>query len=212
MIKYITFLFITCCFLINGYCDESLVSPLFMKRHSGKAYDPSKQVSEKQKEALIQAARWAPSSHNDQPWNFIFCDKQLTPEAYENALRSLKEKQQGWVGNAPLLVVVTTRLQLIYKNKPNEWAEYDAGAAAISMALQASDMGLMAHQIGGFDKDKIHQDFQLPQNVKPLTIMVIGYESEPDPTPRDRRTIGDNFFSGKWGNGMVIQQEMSVEK
>src|SRR5262249_16766267 len=153
--------------------EEAHVSPIFMKRHSGKSYDASKKVSQDQIQALMEAARWAPSSHNDQPWNFIFCDRDLTPEAYAKVLSSFKDTVQQWAKKAPLFVIVTTRLQLLYKDKPNEWADYDAGAAGISMALQAADLGLMAHQIGGFDKAKVRLDFQLPENIKPLAIMVI---------------------------------------
>lgn len=185
--------------------EEAAVSPIFIKRHSGKSYDPSRNVTDDQLSALIEAARWAPSSHNDQPWNFIICDRTKTPEAYRKAFISFKESQQQWVQNAPLLVIVVTRTNLIYKNKPNEWAEYDTGAAAISMALQASDLGLMAHQVGGFDEHIIQQEFHLPENCIPMTIMVIGYESsEPDPKakPRDRRSIGENFFLGEWGTGI----------
>lgn len=196
------FIFLSCFTLFS---EDASVSPIFIKRHSGKSYDPNKYVSDDQLNAMIEAARWAPSSHNDQPWNFIICDRTKTPEAYHKAFKSFKDSQQKWVQNAHLLVIVVARTNLIYKNKPNEWAEYDTGSAAISMALQASELGLMAHQVGGFDEDIIRQEFHLPENCIPMTIMVIGYESsEPDPNakPRERRLVTENFFLGEWGCGI----------
>jgi len=183
--------------------DDSLVSPIFLKRHSGKYYDTSRTITKDQVQALIEAARWAPSSHNDQPWNFIICDRIQTPEAFDKALNTIKTTNQKWAKYAALLVIVVARTSLLYKGKPNEYAEYDTGSAAISMALQAADLGLMAHQLGGFDKEKIVEVFQLPENFKPMTIMAIGYESsQPDnePKPRERRPIGENFFMGEWGS------------
>lgn len=185
--------------------EESLVSSIFLKRHSGKYYDTARPISNEQIQALIEAARWAPSSHNDQPWNFIFCDKAKTPEAFNKALDTIKTTNQKWAKDAPLLVIVVARTKLLYKGKPNEYAEYDTGSAAISMALQAADLGLMAHQLGGIDKDKIREIFQLPENCIPMTIMAIGYETaEPESNPkvRDRRPAGENFFLGEWGRGI----------
>jgi nitroreductase len=200
MHKYILLLILTIVCCTEGLSGgESLVAPIFLNRHSGTAYDPAREVSQEQLRALVEAARWAPSSHNDQPWNFIICDRTHTLEMYEKVLSTLKGHQQPWVQKASLLVVVTARSHLIYKNKFNEWAEYDTGAAAISMALEAADLGLMAHQIGGFDKEQICEIFQLPDNVKPMTIMAIGYEAEPDALPRERSPVAERFFLGEWG-------------
>ena len=185
-----------------GIADETLVSPIFLKRHSGKFYDTSRQVSNEQIRAMIESARWAPSSHNDQPWNFIICDRIQTPEAFAKALDTIKATNQKWAKDAALLIVVVARTKLLYKGKPNEYAEYDTGSAAISMALQAADLGLMAHQLGGIDKEKIVEVFQLPENCVPMTIMAIGYETdelETSPKPRDRRPSEENFFMGRWG-------------
>ena len=205
MIKKIFLLALVFSHLINlNFSEEVLVSDIFLKRHSGKSYDPSRTVSRDQIMAMIEAARWAPSSHNEQPWNFIFCERTLTPESYQKAFSSLKaETQQLWAVNAPLLIVVVSRSRALYKEKDNPWHEFDTGAAAISMALQAAELGLMAHQIGGFNKEIIKNEFQLPADCSPLTIMVVGYElPEPDPSPRERRAIGTNFFLGEWGSGI----------
>jgi nitroreductase len=186
-----------------AFSNEKLASDIFLKRHSGKSYDPSRTVSKEQIYVLIEAARWTPSSHNDQPWNFIICERSLTPESYQKVFNSLKpETQQKWAVNAPLLIVVVARSVESHKNKTNPWNQYDTGAAAISMALQAADLDLMAHQIGGFNKELIQREFQLPENHHPMTVMVVGYElEEPNPPIRERKPIGANFFLGEWGVG-----------
>lgn len=183
---------------------DSLVSDVFMKRHSGIDYEPNEYPTPEYMEAMIQAARWAPSSFNDQPWNFIVCDKLLTPEAYDKALDSIIPSQQTWAKNAPILVIVVARTKFAYNGKVNEWAQYDTGAAALNMALQASELDLMAHTIGGYNKEKIIEGFAVPKDFEPQSIIAIGYEHkkpEPQPKPRVRRIISENFFLGEWGQG-----------
>lgn len=207
---YKSFYFLFLLILIITYISPAFgegIAPaeIFLNRHSFRAYDPSRPVTKEHVSALIEAAKWAPSSHNEQPWNFIFCDKFSNPEAYLKALSSLKGGQQEWVQNAPLLVVVIASTKDSYKGNHNEWADYDTGAAAISMALQASEMGLMAHQVGGFDQEIIKESFQLPEDHQPRTIMVLGFEPEEgDPTAktRTRKPVNENFFSGEWGKGI----------
>lgn len=199
MLKWLICVFFFFCHIHQGFT----VSDVFINRHSGKLYDPARCVTEDQMRACIEAARWAPSSHNDQPWNFIICDKVLTPGAYEKALNSLeKESQKEWVGQAPVIVIVVARSIELKKKKINPWYEYDTGAAAISMALQATDLGLMAHQVGGFSREKIQEGFSLPLDCKPMTLMVIGYEmGQEGNVIRERRPIESNFFMGEWGRG-----------
>ncbi len=179
--------------------DATLLSEIFIKRHSGINYEPGC-LTDDQVQALIQAARSSPSSYNDQPWNFIFCDRFKTPEAYLKVLDSIYG--QDWIDNVTLLVIVVVRPQFLYNEQVNDWATYDTGAAALSMSLQAADIGLMSHQIGGFDKEQIQQEFHLPDGYIPLTIIAIGNEDKtesPTETPRTRRPVEENFFLGKWG-------------
>jgi len=172
-------------------------SPLFTERHSGKSYDETRLVTREQIECLTDAARWAPSSHNDQPWMYIVCDRSTHPQAYQKALSCLKDRQMVWASKAPLIVLVAFRTHLTRNGKFNPYAQYDTGASAISMALQASDLGFMAHQIGGFEKEKARALFALPDKYMPMTMMVIGYEAEnPLPHERTRRPLEESFFFG----------------
>lgn len=208
-LSILTVIFVSSLLPQVSYCQESKIqiSEIFVKRHSGKDFDPNLTLTPVQYESLIEAARWTPSSYNDQPWNFIFCDKNLNPEAYMTVLDSLYGTQKEWVENAPSLVVAVARTKDLYKGNFNEWAEYDTGAAVLAMSLQATDLGMMAHQIGGFDKTKIIEDFNLPQEFKPLTVIAVGYEileSEVE-KPRTRRPSEENFFFGGWSQAMELE-------
>ena len=176
------------------------IAPLMESRHSGREYDNTKLVTADQIKALSEAARLAPSCYNDQPWFFILCDRTTQPEAYKKVMNCLVEFNQGWAKNAPLLVVVLADSKFEKSQKLNRWGSYDTGAAAFSMALQAAHMGLMAHQMGGFDEDKIRKEFSIPSSVTPMAIMAIGYEQAGAQVPlKDRRPLTDNFFLGAWG-------------
>ena len=128
----------------------------------------------------------------------------MTPDSYQKVLDSVYG--QDWVESAPLLVITVARSNFLYNQKANQWAEYDTGAAALSMSLLAADIGLSSHQIGGFDPEKIQEDFNLPEGHTPLSIIAIGYESEEeeyDPEARERRAIEENFFLGNWGEPLT---------
>lgn len=184
----------------ESYGNASLLSEIFIKRHSGKNFELLP-VTEDHIQALIQSARWAPSSYNDQPWNFVFCDRFKTPEAYLKAVDSIYG--QDWVDNVSLLVIVVVRSNFLYNDKFNEWAQYDTGSAALSMSLQAADMGLMAHQIGGFDKESIQESLHIPEGYTPMAIIAIGYENgSPENDARIRRPVEENFFMGEWGSAV----------
>jgi nitroreductase len=185
--------------------NSALMSDVIMRRHSGTEFEPTP-VPDDQVQALVQAARWSPSSFNDQAWNFIFCDRFTQPEAHAKVVDSIYG--QEWVEDAPLLVVAVVRPNFLYNGKENDWAEYDTGAAAMSMSLQATDLGLMAHQIGGFDPEQIQEDFAIPEEFYPLTVIAIGYEAgSAEETPRERRPIAENFFMGEWGAPLLIGEE-----
>lgn len=183
--------------------NTDFLSELFAKRHSGNHFD-ERPLNNKQLVSLIQAARWAPSSYNDQPWNFIFCSRDTHPEAYSKVIDSIYG--QEWVEKAPLLVISVIRPTFSYNQKENGWAQYDTGAAAFSMSLRATELGLMTHQIGGFDPEAICQEFHLPERHQPITIIAIGYEDtsfvRPGEEERVRNPIDQNFFFGDWGSSL----------
>lgn len=169
-------------------------------RHSGRTFDTHKRVTEEQLKQLAIAAKNSPSCYNDQPWNFIFFDKEKDPEGYQKVMSSLVEFNQGWA-KAPVLIVIVADTQFRHNQKNNRFGQYDTGAAAMSLVYQATDLGLMAHQMGGFDEKKVQKDFNIPPRYIPMSVMALGYEAEnaSDVKPRERRPMNENFFKGAWG-------------
>lgn len=185
--------------------DEPIaVTECLKSRYSGRAYDATLPVSQQQIQSLIEAGRRAPSSYNMQPWTYIFCDKTTDPAAYQRALKCLVEFNQGWAKNAPLLIIAVAANESRTDHKANRWGQYDTGAASLSICVQAAAIGLMGHQMGGFDEGKVIKEFNIPKNYTPMAVIAVGYEEvgkEDHSVLSERLPIKDNFFKGKWGAG-----------
>lgn len=186
------------------------IHELIANRWSGRAFAPDHDISQEQLISLLEAARWAPSCYGDQPWRFIICKKSINEEAWNNAFSCLSEGNQSWASEAPVLILVSADSMLTKNNMPNRWGQYDAGAASMSLCLQATDLGLMVHQMGGFDAEKARKIFAIPDQFTPMAMMAIGYQLPLDSIPEDkkerelserqRRPLAENFFEGNWGN------------
>jgi nitroreductase len=188
------------------------IHDLIASRWSPRAFDPDKPVAHDDLMALLEAARWAPSCFNDQPWRFIVCVKANDENAWRDALEVVAEKNRLWAKNAPVLMLSVAMADFNHNGKPNRWAMYDTGAAAVSLCLQANALGLVAHQMGGFDADKARQIFKLPDGCMPMAMMAIGYQSEAETladdfksaelAERSRFPLQQCFYSGKWGSAL----------
>jgi nitroreductase len=185
------------------------VHDLIANRWSGRAYDPHKPVSRTQVIALLEAARWAPSCYGDQPWRMVAWNRQEDAAAWQAAFDALAPGNQGWVKDAPLLLLVCADSLFNHNGQPNRWAQYDTGAAAENLCLQAEALGLMAHQMGGFDAEKLRVVAGVPEQFTPMAMIAVGYPADPatfsaetaerENSPRKRRALGELFFSGTWG-------------
>lgn len=178
-------------------------------RWSGRAYDAGKPVSQAQIIALLEAARWSPSCYGDQPWRFIVWDKNTDAAAWQKAFDCLAPGNQAWVKDAPLLFLVAADSLFNHNGQQNRWSEYDTGAAAENLCLQASAAGLMAHQMGGFDTDKTRATFAVPEQYSLMAMISVGYPADlatlagetltRETAPRKRRPLGELFYGGAWG-------------
>ena len=183
------------------------------QRWSGRSYDSQQMLNQDQTIALIEAARWAPSCMGDQPWRFVVCDKGQHPEAWQKAYNCLSEGNQVWVKNAPWICIVCADSVFIKNGQANRWAQYDTGAAALNLCLQASSMGLVAHQLGGFDAQQARQLFAIPEQFTLMAMIAVGYPAAPDLlseelrqrelAPRARKPLADIAFAGDWQNALV---------
>ena len=156
--------------------------------------------------ALFEAARWAPSSFNEQPWRFIYALKE-EPAEFETFVDCLIEGNRIWAQNAPMLVLSVARMVFIRNNKPNKHAFHDVGLAVGNLLLQATSMGLMVHQMGGYSIEKVKKSLTIPDGFEPVAVMAIGYPGNMDhlpenlknreTQPRIRKPLDDLVFKGK---------------
>lgn len=185
--------------------DETIAS-----RWSGRAYDAMRSVSHDQVIALLEAARWAPSCYGDQPWRFVVWNKNTDAASWQKAFDCLAAGNQAWVKDAPMLILVCSDTLFSHNQQPNRWAQYDTGAAAENLCLQATSMGLMAHQMGGFDVEKTHNTFCIPKQYVPMAMIAVGYAADiatlsgdaltRETAERKRKALGALFFYNVWNN------------
>lgn len=182
---------------------------IIANRWSPRAFDAHRVVSQNKILSLLEAARWAPSCFNDQPWRYIVFDKSKDETAWENALTILAEKNQLWAKNAPLLILAIAANNFSHNGNANRWSHYDTGAATLNLVLQAESVGLVAHQMGGFDADNARTIFEIPQDYTLMSMLAIGYQAEETVLPdefrqaevedRARNNIDELVFHGAWG-------------
>jgi nitroreductase len=186
------------------------IDPLIQKRWSGRAFVENQPVSREQIIALLEAARWAPSCWNDQPWRYIVFDRFHNKDAWQKAFECLSEGNQKWVIQAPVLLIAFADTRFTRNGKPNRWGQHDTGAASTNLCLQAASMGLMAHQMGGYDRDKVRETFAVPDQFDIMSMIAVGYpanedqinpdELERELEPRERAPLGEHFFDSSWEN------------
>lgn len=133
---------------------------------------------------LFEAARWAPSCFNEQPWKFIIAD---TPESHEKVAGVLTDSNKIWASKAPLLIVLCAVKVFAANGKDNYWNRFDSGTAWGYFSIEAEKRGLAAHAMGGFDKDKAIRIFELPADIEPITIIALGKPGKKDSLPPDLR-------------------------
>jgi nitroreductase len=191
---------------------QTPIHEIIANRWSPRAYDANKQVSQEQVIALLEAARWAPSCFGDQPWRFIVWNKAQDPTAWQQAFDCIVPNNQTWVKDAPVLVLICADTLFGHNQTPNKWAQYDTGAAALSLCLQATSMGLVTHQMGGFNSDKTRETFTIPEQYTPIAMLAVGYEGDANTLPDDlkarelaerkRKALGELFYKGTWGKSV----------
>jgi nitroreductase len=182
------------------------VHPLIAARWSPRAYD-TRPVEKEKLQRIFEAARWAASSSNLQPWNFLIGIR--GDEVYEKIFGTLVEFNQLWAVNAPLLVLAISKTTN-QRGEPNKYYDYDLGQAVAMLSLQAISEGIYAHQMGGFDASKAASIFKIPEDYKVLVAFTLGYLGDPaslhhklqkmEISPRTRRSSGEFVFTGSFGN------------
>lgn len=162
--------------------------------------------------SLFEAARWAPSSNNEQPWAYLVAPKD-NAEDFAKTLSVLVEFNADWAKNAPVLLLAVSRLKFPNGN-PNRNAFYDTGAATMLLSIEATARGLAVHQMAGFDPAKAKQVFEIPADCEPIAAIAIGYPGDPNSlsqklqdrenAPRTRKPLTEFVMSGRWGHTSPI--------
>ncbi len=163
------------------------ILPIIAGRWSSRAIDPSLPVRPELLTRLFEAARWAPSAANNQPWRFLAFGPE-DPESLEKA-RACLSSGNAWALAAPRLLFILTRTDRPGSGKSNFRAMYEAGMAAIQMALQATEEGLVFHQMAGFSEDGVRQGFDLPENFAIIAAAAIGWPGSPEFLPEQKKTL-----------------------
>jgi nitroreductase len=163
--------------------------------------------------SLFEAARWAASSYNEQPWSYIVAAKG-DPDGFERLLSCLVEGNQGWAAAAPVLALGCTSLRFARNGQPNAAAVHDLGLASATLTLEATARGLVVHQMIGILPDKARDLYVIPEGVQPVTGLAVGYAADPgtlpekyrerDLAPRSRKTLNEFVFGGVWGAASSI--------
>lgn len=186
--------------------DHSIL-PVMAERWSPYAYDP-RPVEREKLLSCLEAARWAPSSYNEQPWTFILTERTDTA-AFAKALDCLVEPNQAWAKNAGVLLLTVVSRTFSRNGKPNAACEHDVGLAAGNMVLQATALGLQGHQMIGIVPAKVRATYKVPDGHDPLTAIALGYPAavaagstdplaQRDLVPRARKTLSEIVVTS-WG-------------
>jgi len=184
------------------------VHELIRERWSPRAF-ADKPVPQDVLRSIFEAARWAPSSYNEQPWAYIVATKD-DKENFEKMLSVLVDFNAQWAKSAPVLALAVAKLAFANNNAPNRNAQYDTGAATALLSVEATARGLAVHQMAGFDAEKARQAFGIPKGWEPIAALAIGYAGDPaslpaplkdrEMTPRTRKPIGEFVMVGQWGH------------
>lgn len=180
------------------------INELILKRWSPVAFDP-KPVEFEKIHLLFEAAKWAPSARNAQPWRFIFATRDM-PD-YKVFIDLMTEPNKVWAKTAPVLVLALAQVVSVYKNRPNRLAFYETGMAVSNLLLQATSMDLLVHQMAGYDHERAKEVLVIPTRYEPAAMMAIGYKGDPSQLPekvaarekkeRTRMEISKFLVSGK---------------
>lgn len=189
------------------------ILPVLTERYSPYCFD-GRPIEPDKLRRCLEAARWAASSFNEQPWRFHLATRG-DESAWQAALHCLVEANQAWAKHAGALIITAAKRTFTRNEKPNRVCEHDVGLAAANLTVQAQALGLHVHQMAGIEMTRCRQTYAIPEGFDPLTAIAIGYAADPDgfedqelakrdKGPRTRMPLGDWVFGGKFGQAHPI--------
>jgi nitroreductase len=194
--------------VIKNAKTEHPIQDFVAKRWSPYGF-ADRDVSEADLRSLFEAARWAASSFNEQPWSYIVATRTQGVE-FTSLLSCLVDANQSWAKAAPVLALGVATLNFKRNNKPNRVAIHDLGLATGNLVAEATARGLWVHQMGGILPDRAREIYDIPQDSEAVTGIAIGYAGDPeafpkeirerDSAPRERKPQRNFVFGASWGN------------
>lgn len=191
---------------------EVPIEPLIARRWSPRAFG-QRDITGAELASMLEAARWAPSCFNEQPWSFVVAQR-ADAEAFERLAALLVETNRAWASKAPLLMLSVARLTFARNDKPNRHALHDVGLAVQNLVLQATALGLVVHQMAGFDVEGARESLAIPAEHEPVAMIAIGAPGNPDElpdmlrerehAPRQRKPLPELAFAGTFGTPLEL--------
>ena len=183
------------------------IHELIARRWSPRAFAP-RSIPAEHIRSLLEAARWAASSFNEQPWTLLVARREDEAD-FEKMLGCLMSGNRPWAENAGLLILTVARQTFTRNDRPNRSAAHDIGLAMGNLTLQATALDLWLHQMAGIELDKIRESYGIPEGYEPLTGIAVGYAGAledlpenyraPETAPRERKLQSEFVFAGSWG-------------
>jgi len=167
--------------------SDTVVMPvldIIASRRSLRAFG-TEELSYDQINTLFEAARWAPSSINEQPWRYLYATKDQP--VWNMIFETLNEGNRTWAGRAPLLVVSMAANKYHRSGTVNRMAMYDLASANAFLTLQATSLGINVHQMGGYDRETLRERLNIPGEYDLGVVMAIGFPGDPEELPEDLR-------------------------
>jgi len=165
--------------------DFNQLDNRFLKRWSPRSFDPAP-INQTDLLLLFEAARWAPSCFNEQPWLFVYAKSEKDKNNFQEILN---ESNRAWAKNAPVLVALFCKKQFEKNGKENRWSEFDCGAAWMSFALQALELGIYCHGMAGYDAGKAYKTCNVDsKKYNSICMIALGKKDLPDKLPEPLKT------------------------
>jgi nitroreductase len=191
---------------------DSAIHDLIRTRWSPRAFS-NRDVSNQDLKSVLQAARWAASSYNEQPWRF-FVVRKSDGDAYQRFLDTLVPANQAWAGKAPVLIIMAAKKTFSHNGSANYYGLHDAGQALAHLMLQATALGLHAHAMAGFSHEKAREVIGIPGDYDIGAAVALGYMGDVDELPeqtrktelakRQRKPLAEIAFGSRWNEPLQL--------
>ncbi len=195
---------------------EVHINELLSRRASSHSFS-TRPVTAADLRTVLEAARWAASSYNAQPWSFLVARRE-DASRFENILDVLMPANRQWASSAPVLIVTVARANYPHNGRPNRHAWHDVGLATGNLMTQAEALGLVTGPMGGFDSKAAREKLHIPDGWEPVAVIALGYPKHREANggdgdgarpakPRERKPLAEIVYGGDWGEPIQLTSE-----